>query len=279
MELPKVSESEVWHYAEQSVSFGNRYSGSQEIRKYAEWIRETAARSEKFNVYAQKLREQTPAGEILFENIIAEIPGKSGDFIIVAAHYDIKRFRFLRNFQGANDGASGVAALLGMISALQNYGEIPPCGIRFVFFDGEECIDAYGPSDGLHGSRHLASEWEKNGLLKKCRAMILLDMIGDRNLTLTIPKNSTDSLIQKALKLARETGFNGKCTVLKSEILDDHVPFLEKGVPSINFIDFEYGPNNAFWHTEQDTLDKISASSIKKTADLALGLCWDIAES
>ena len=116
-------------------------------------------------------------------------------------------------------------------------------------------------------------------MLKKCRGLILLDMIGDRNLTLTIPKNSTDSLIQKALKLARETGFNGKCTVLKSEILDDHVPFLEKGVPSIDFIDFEYGPNNAFWHTEQDTLDKISASSIKKTADLALGLCWDIAES
>ena len=278
-ELPKVSEDEVWHYAEQSVSFGARHAGSPEIRKYADWIRETAAKAAKCSVYSQKFREQTPHGEVLFENIIAEFPGKSRDFILIAAHYDIKRFHLLRNFRGANDGASGVAALLGMISALQNFNGTPPCGIRFVFFDGEECVNSYGPADGLHGSRHLARVWEKEGLLKQCRAMILLDMIGDRELTLTIPKNCTPALTETALRLAAETGFAGTCAQFESEILDDHVPFLEKGIPVINLIDFHYGPDNAFWHTEQDTLDKISAASIKNVADFAFGLFWKIAEN
>ena len=278
-ELPKVSESEIWNYAEQSVAFGNRCAGSPEIRKYAQWISETAAKSNKFKVYSQKFSAPTPRGEVLFENIIAEISGKDADFILVAAHYDIKRFQLLRNFQGANDGASGVAALLGMISALQKHDRLPPCGIRFVFFDGEECMVQYGPADGLHGSRALAREWEKNGTLKQCRAMILLDMIGDRELTLTIPENCTKSLVQMAIRLAGETGFGGKCTEFNAEILDDHVPFLEKGIPSINLIDFDYGPGNAFWHTEQDSLDKISASSIRTVADFTIGLCWKIAEN
>ena len=137
----------------------------------------------------------------------------------------------------------------------------------------------YGPADGLHGSRALAREWEKNGTLKQCRAMILLDMIGDRDLTLTIPENCTKSLVQMAIRLAGETGFSGKCTEFNAEILDDHVPFLEKGTPSINLIDFDYGPGNAFWHTEQDSLDKISASSIRTVADFTIGLCWKIAEN
>ena len=274
---PEVSEAEVWSYAEQSVAFGNRCSGSPEIRKYADWIRKTAAESAKFKVYPQPFRDATPRGDTLFENIIAEIPGRSRDFVLIAAHYDIKRFRLLRNFRGANDGASGVAALLGMISALQKDEHMPPCGIRFVFFDGEECMNEYGESDGLHGSRHLAREWEKSGILKKCRAMILLDMIGDRDLTLTIPENCTASLKEALLRLAGESGFRGKCLPFGSAILDDHVPFLEKGVPAVNLIDFEYGPGNAFWHTEEDTLDKISASSIKSAADLALRLCWHIA--
>ena len=278
-ELPKVSENEVWDYAERSVAFGNRCAGSPEIRQYAAWIRKTAEQSSKFRVWSQKFSEQTPRGEVLFENIIAEIPGKNRDFILVAAHYDIKRFHLLRNFQGANDGASGAAALLGMISALQRHDRVPPLGIRFVFFDGEECMNQYGPADGLHGSRRLAREWEKDGTLKQCRAMILLDMIGDRDLTITIPENCTGSLVQRALRLARETGFGGTCTLFGSEILDDHVPFLEKGVPALNLIDFNYGPGNAFWHTEQDTLDKISAASIRNTADFVLGLCWDIAEN
>lgn len=161
-ELPKVSEAEVRRYAEQSVSFGNRYSGSTELRKYADWIQETISKSAKFKSSSHEFQERTFHGDVLFHNIIAEIPGKSRKFILIAAHYDIKRFNFIKDFQGANDGASGVAALLGMISALQKYEGELPCGIKFVFFDGEECIEEYGPADGLHGSRRLAKEWSEN---------------------------------------------------------------------------------------------------------------------
>ena len=277
-ELPKVSEAEVRRYAEQSVSFGNRYSGSTELRKYADWIQETISKSAKFKSSSHEFQERTLHGDVLFRNIIAEISGKSGKFILIAAHYDIKRFNFIKDFQGANDGASGVAALLGMISALQKYEKELPCGIKFVFFDGEECIEEYGPSDGLHGSRRLAKEWSENGLLKKCRAMILLDMIGDKDLTITIPKGCTKSLIDRTLRLAQENGLDSRFRVFESDMIDDHVPFLEKGVPAIDLIDFNYGPGNAFWHTTQDSLDKISAQSIKTVADFAFGLYWDIAE-
>ena len=108
-ELPKVSEAEVRRYAEQSVSFGNRYSGSTELRKYADWIRETISQSTKFRSSCHEFQERTLHGDVLFHNIIAEIPGKSRKFILIAAHYDIKRFNFIKDFQGANDGASGVA--------------------------------------------------------------------------------------------------------------------------------------------------------------------------
>lgn len=277
-ELPKVSEAEVRRYAEQSVSFGNRYSGSTELRKYADWIRETISQSTKFRSSCHEFQERTLHGDVLFHNIIAEIPGKSRKFILIAAHYDIKRFNFIKDFQGANDGASGVAALLGMISALQKYEGELPCGIKFVFFDGEECIEEYGPADGLHGSRRLAKEWSENGLLKKCRAMILLDMVGDKDLTITIPKGCTKSLIDRTLHLAQENGLGSRFRVFESDMIDDHVPFLERGVPAIDLIDFNYGPGNAFWHTTQDSLDKISAQSIKTVADFALGLYWNIAE-
>ncbi len=277
-ELPKVSEEELWRHAEKSVSFGNRHSGSHEHKRYADWILETLSQSQKFKVYAQEFREQTPLGNILFRNIIAEIPGKSSKFVIIGAHYDTKRFSFTKNFQGANDGASGVAALLGMVSALQKYDGEPPCGIRFVFFDGEECIEEYGPADGLHGSRRLAREWSENGMLKNCKAMILLDMVGDRDLTITIPKGCTEELIDRTLRLARENGLGSHFRIFESDMIDDHVPFLEQGVPAIDLIDFHYGPGNVFWHTTQDSLDNISAQSIKTVADFALGLCWDIAE-
>ena len=130
----------------------------------------------------------------------------------------------------------------------------------------------------VHGSRRLAKEWSENGGLKRCRAMILLDMIGDKDLTITIPKGCTKNLIDRALRLAQENGLGSKFRVFESDMIDDHVPFLEKGVPAIDLIDFNYGPGNAFWHTTQDSLDKISAQSIKAVADFALGLYWNIAE-
>ncbi len=273
---PETDAALAYSYAEKSVSFGNRPSGSEAIGKYAEWIRKTASESGKFTVSVMEFEENTPGGPVRFRNIIAEINGRSGGFAIVGAHYDAKKFLTISDFQAANDGASGVAALLAMIHALQNDPRKPPAGIKFVFFDGEECLYSYTDNDGLHGSRRLASEWSRRGLLKRCRAMILLDMIGDKELSLTIPANSSPELVRVFETQAGKQTPPLNYKLLESDIVDDHVPFLKAGVPSLNLIDFEYGPGNRYWHTSGDTLDKISGQSMKTVADLTFRILWNL---
>lgn len=275
-ELPGTDPKLAWEYAEKSVAFGPRHSGSKAISDYADWIVRTASECRKFKVTEQRFEQQAPGGRILFRNLIAEIPGKSREWILVGAHYDVKKFLSIPGFQGANDGASGVAALLAMIHALEKYPEKPPYTLRFVFFDGEECLYRYSENDGLHGSRALAEHYEKTGELKKCRAMFLLDMIGDRDLNLTLPANSSSALIACLKQIGREQARPGIRWEQRShDMLDDHVPFHERGVPALDLIDFDYGPRNSYWHTAGDTLDKISAESICAAADLTFELIWN----
>ena len=275
-ELPKTSPEYVWQYAEKSVAFGARWSGSAAIAEYADWIRRTASGFTKFKVTEHKFEEQTPGGRITFRNIIAEIPGRSREWVLIGAHYDAKKFLSIPGFQAANDGASGVAALLSMIRALDQYKGRPPFTLRFVFFDGEESLYSYTDNDGLHGSRALAELYQQNGELRKCRAMILLDMIGDRDLNFTLPANCSPALTAKLEQLIRENKPGLRYEKLSYDMLDDHAPFLQKGVPAIDLIDFEYGPGNSYWHSAGDTLDKISAESICTTADLVMGLIWNL---
>ena len=273
---PDTDPKLAWDYAEKSVAFGPRYSGSKAISDYADWIVRTASECRKFKVTEQRFEQQTPGGRILFRNIIAEIPGKSREWILVGAHYDLKKFLSIPGFQGANDGASGVAALLAMIHALEKHPGKPPFTLRFVFFDGEECLYRYSDHDGLHGSRALAEHYEKTGELKKCRAMFLLDMIGDKDLNLTLPANSSPALIDCLKQISRGNArLNLRWEQRTYDMLDDHVPFYNRGVPALDLIDFDYGPRNSYWHSAGDTLDKISAESICLAADLTFALIWN----
>ena len=275
-ELPKTDAALAQQYAEKSVAFGARHSGSQAIAAYAEWIRKTAAESTRFKVSEHRFEDVSPAGKMTFRNIIAEIPGRSREWVLIGCHYDAKKFLNTPGFQAANDGASGVAALLAMIRTLEKYPSRPPFTLRFVFFDGEECLYKYGENDGLHGSRALAQKYEQSGELKNCRAMILLDMIGDQDLNLTIPANVSAALSDRMEQLTVKLHPELRREKLAYDVLDDHVPFLQRGVPALDLIDFDYGPNNSFWHTAGDTLDKISAESICTVADLTLALIWNL---
>jgi hypothetical protein len=258
----EISGERAMHYVQKQVSFGHRVSGSPELKSCAEWLKREV---ESFGVKAELIswQEEVYGHLVTFYNVKAVLPGNGRRRIIVGSHYDLKK---LANFEGANDSASSTGVLLEMIRVLKKASLDLPT-IEFYFFDGEECLKNYGDQDGLHGSKHAAKSL--NG--SKYQLMLLLDMVGDRDLGLTLSLDTSDALVDLALSSAKRIGFRGKVAVDPDLlILDDHVPFREVGIPSLNLIDFDYGPHNQYWHTPADSLDKISVDSLQEVGDLAL---------
>jgi len=221
--------------------------------------------------------EPTADGAVTFRNLEVEVPGRQRDrFILFGCHYDTKRFVTNPDFAGANDGASGVGALLAMLAALTAHSDPPPCALRFVFLDGEECLYEYGERDGLHGSRRHAARIVRESP-GACLAAIILDMIGDRDLTITLSADTDPRLLRE---LSAAAAVSGRSNLLKPygrNILDDHCPYRDAGIPAMVLIDFEYGPGNRYWHSPADTPDKLSAASLESAAELALALAWRLA--
>lgn len=266
-------EKKAEFYVVKSVSFGDRYSGSKAVRAYGNWIIKTLKEIPGAIVTTEEFTGMTPEGVLPFRNIICEIPGRNPGYVIVGAHYDTKRFSSF-SFPGANDGASGVSALLLIAENISKSGVKLPYTLRLVFFDGEECLVEYGENDGLHGSKYHAENLHRSK--SSCKAMILLDMIGDKDLCITPPRNSHPklvSLLEKSAAYLKKSSFTGR---FAGEMLDDHVPFIQKGIPSIDLIDFSYGPENVFWHTPEDSPERISGKSIALAADLTIGMLFNI---
>lgn len=279
-DVPQIEADFAWRMAERAVAEGPRISGSEAAWRSILWMKREAEKYPRFRSRIMEFSEEICTGEkITFRNLVVEIPGRSGKFVLVGAHYDTKYLPdALREFVGANDGASGAAALLAMIRAIDRSGEVPPLGIRFVFFDGEECRVEYARNDGLHGSRYEAAQLARNGMLRDCRAMLLLDMVGDRELSITFPAGCDAALRQTAREEAAKLGMQRFFGDYSGDILDDDLPFRARGIPTINFIDFCYGPGNRYWHTTEDRLDKLSRESLKTVADVVLALIWRLGE-
>jgi Zn-dependent M28 family amino/carboxypeptidase len=242
------------------VAFGQRYAGSIANHNQARFIAETA-QSAGAAVTTDNFTALTPDGTLSMQNISAEIIGKSSNFIIVACHYDTKKLNNVTYFQGANDGASGVALLLEMIKVIKKSGIVPAYTLKFVFFDGEECINNYTETDGLWGSRRFVEKLRNSRLSADCRLAIIVDMIGDAELSVAIPSNTDRFWRGQALAVAEQMNYAGYIRAGAVEMIDDHLPFFQANIPVINLIDYEYGNANAFWHTNGDTIDKLSASS------------------
>ena len=245
------------------VALGRRDSGTPGAERAANHL---LARFEDLGVEAeiQEFRDPSPKGEMIFRNVIGRIPGESDRLLMLGSHYDTKA-GMPDGFEGANDSGSSTGLLLELARVLRH--EAPhPMEIWLVHFDGEESLVEYGPNDGLHGSRYLARTMAEDGRLERLAALILLDMVGDRDLTITIPRNSTPELVAMTFDAARAEGVRRHFQLYRASILDDHVPFLERGVPAINLIDFQYGSapgRNEYWHTAEDTMDKLSAESLE----------------
>ena len=216
------------------------------------------------DVRRDTFRAMTPAGEREFTNLYAEF--KSGDesarWVVVVSHYDTKPGS---GCPGANDGASTTGLLIGLVNAVTDW-KTPKGNLLLVWTDGEECMSAYGPNDGFWGSKRAAEYLASKG--RKVQAVICLDMLGDKDLQISVPANGSPTLAKIAVHVAKRVGYPGLVKPIDELVKDDHVPFVEKGFKAVDLIDFSYGPNNSYWHTPQDTMDKISEESLLKSGRL-----------
>lgn len=204
----------------------------------------------------------------IFRNVLATIKGTGSGRVLLLSHYDTKS-GISDDFVGANDGGSSTGLLLALAKHLVASPVSP--SVTFAFLDGEECARSYGEHDGLHGSRHLARKLRDEGVALD--AVILLDMVGDRDLTLTLPRNGDARLKGLFLLAAADVGRRQSVRLLPYEMTDDHQPFIDAGYKAIDIIDFEYGslPElNDYWHTPSDTPDKLSAESLQAVGDIVL---------
>jgi len=251
----------AFSHVRKQVELGPRPAGSPELDKAAGLI-ETELKSYGLKVHRQAFEvSDTPRGTVRFQNVIGTT-GKwppQNDFILLASHYDTKWMPQIR-FVGANDAGSSTGCLLEIARVLSKVRS--KMDYVFVFFDGEEAFVGYVGNDGLYGSRRMAGELKTGGSLARARAMILLDMIGDHDLKVAMP-NGDPTLIRAVFEAAQDLGVRDQFALMGAPLTDDHLPFQAEGVPSVDLIDFEYGPSNAYWHTEQDTLDKVSPKSLE----------------
>jgi Zn-dependent M28 family amino/carboxypeptidase len=167
---------------------------------------------------------------------------------------------------GANDGGSSTGTLLEIARVAAGQPNL-----WFVFFDGEEAMVEYSNEDGLWGSKYFVENLKGKNAVRQIKAMVLLDMIGDKNLNVIV----TGSLVDKVFDAARATGFREYFKYAGNGMLDDHVPFLRAGIPAVDLIDFDFGSApglNDYWHTEKDTLDKISPHSMEIVGQTTLRL-------
>jgi glutaminyl-peptide cyclotransferase len=249
------SGADAFALTRQAVALGPRPDGSPAIARLRAMIRQHLS-TLGCEVISDKFTAQTPDGPLAMENIIAKFPGKSGRAIAITGHYDTKK---MAGFVGANDGGSSTGMLLELASALQGRPRIDD--VYVVFFDGEEAIHDWSDTDSLYGSRHLASKWSADGTNRRLKALINVDMTGDKNLRLTWDQNSAPSLRSLVWDVADSLGYSAAFPRQGGAIEDDHMPFLSAGVRSVDLIDFE--SQNTFWHTPRDTMDKLDPHSFE----------------
>ncbi len=261
--------------AKRLCDLGPRVAGSEGARMARDFIKAELAAVGVTDVREQPFNQGTPIGPVDFVNLIGVIPGKRPQAIAIAAHYDSKLFKDFR-FVGANDAASAVGLVIELARKLK--AETTPLEFTyyFVFFDGEEAFNAAwgeqedGTPDHTYGSRYLASD-PKNYPIK---ALILTDMIGEKDFSLVKDDNSTPWMVQTFMETSRAT-FGVNFFRTENAIQDDHIPFRDAGVPVIDLIDFDFGIGKGlgtmgYWHTVDDTPDKLDRRGFDVTGTLVL---------
>ncbi|MGA2235945.1 MAG: M28 family peptidase [Terriglobales bacterium] len=269
--LPHIDAKRAFQYTREVTAFGPRYMGSENHKKLERYILDHLKGDQ---VEDDAFTADTVEGKFPVRNIIAKFPGTKDGIIVIMGHYDTNYP--LRNigYVGANDGGSSTAILLEYANQLRDGGagkRRDGYSVWLVWTDGEEAVKTWSDTDSLYGTRHLAQKWEKDGTLRKIKALMVMDMIGDADLNIDRDTNSTPWLLDLIYAAAERIGYQSHFYARQGPIEDDHIPFVKRGVPSADVIDLDYGYNNVFHHTAQDTMDKLSPKSLEIVGDTILG--------
>jgi len=228
----------------------------------------------KGDLLTDQFTANTPAGPQTMRNYIVRFPGKKDGIIVLASHYETNYPLRDIPFVGANDGACTTALLIQLGEYFRTH---PPQGysVWLLFDDGEEAIQYWSESDSLYGTKHQAAKWFSDGTAKRIKAVLVADMIGDKDLNILEEDQSTRWLSAILHQAAVNTHHTVNVFKTEGSEEDDHLPFLQRGIPALDVIDVDYGPHTAsmpdgYHHTAQDTLDKISPQSLQISADLFL---------
>jgi Zn-dependent M28 family amino/carboxypeptidase len=267
-----IDGSRALAHVREIVAFGPRHAGSDGIRATRRYILDSL-RELGLEPTEQDFIVETSDpvfAQVAMVNVLVDLPGESKHTVILGGHYDGKLVPG-RDFIGANDGGSSAGLLLEMARCLAE--EPPRATVRIAFIDGEESVGESGPGAGLYGSDELATTMRKKGEIETVAAAIIVDMIGDRRLRISREVRSTEWLWQLIDEQARSLGLERYFAGPPLSVIDDHTPLLRAGIPSVLLIDLHYGPgweDNSYWHTEQDTVDKLSARSFEIVGSVLL---------
>jgi Zn-dependent M28 family amino/carboxypeptidase len=240
------------------VSFGPRPAGSAALRKLQDYL-QAELKSYGCAVETDSFSADTPAGRLPMKNILVKIPGEKPGIILLGTHYDTKR---LDDFVGADDGGSSTGVMLEIARVLCAQKQPGKFAVWIAFFDGEEAVNKeWADPDNRYGSRQMAAQFATSGDLKKIKVFLLADIVGSKKLELKREENSTKSDANLVWKTGQRLGY--KDVFVEEQVLaiaDDHLSFSSRGVPVVDLIDMN--TTGDYWHTPQDTLDKISPRSL-----------------
>src|SRR6266568_2792526 len=265
---PKISEEfsgeKALAHVQRLVDFGPRPPGSEAIEKSRGYIENQLSLSG-WQVTRQAFTDDTPRGKVRFVNLVARFPAHASaePSFLLCSHYDTKTFDTIR-FVGANDGGSSTGLLLELARVLGQHPNVA-AKVELVFFDGEEAYENFSETDGLYGSRYFARQLADAKTGKRFRGGILFDMVGDRSLNITLPTDSPMEMARDIFASADALKLRSYFSYFDREMTDDHTPLNAIGIPTIDVIDFDF----AWWHTADDTIDKLSAQSLQIVGSVA----------
>jgi glutaminyl-peptide cyclotransferase len=275
MQAQVFSGAKTMAYAQQIVDCGPRFNASPGLACAQAYLKKQFAHD---NLEVDTFTATTPAGLQTMHNLIVRFPGKKDGIIVLASHYETNYPLRNTSFIGANDGAATSALLIEIANHLRmesHDGKLDGYSVWLVFFDGEEAVQSWSSSDSLYGSRHLAAKWQNDGTLKKIKGFLLADMIGDKSLDITRDASSTPAMENLVYAAAKKLGDEQYFFKSSTPMEDDHIPFMMRGVPCADIIDYDYAPHDeahpdGWHHTVEDTMDKISAKSLTISGNVFL---------